>query len=155
MFASIACAAMLLTGFRQSGNSIASSVYDIEAISRDTFVDPGRLHLIFAHQSECDLCQFVRSTPWSDFSAAPHPNGGPSRIILMRHADKPDDPDDPDLSAAGVVKGRASRHLYPSDIWQARLHNRDGPLETLRSAVGNRRTTGPGGGRDGSARHPR
>ena len=46
----------------------------------------------FAHQ--CDLCQLVRSAPGSEFSAAPHANGGPSRIILMRHADKPDDPDD-------------------------------------------------------------
>ena len=46
----------------------------------------------FAHQ--CDLRQLVRSAPGSELPATAHANGGPSRIILMRHADKPDDPDD-------------------------------------------------------------
>src|ERR1700681_1377892 len=58
------------------------------------------------HRPECALCQFVRSTPGSDFAAVARPNGGPSRIILMRHADKPDDPDDPDLSTAGVTRAQ-------------------------------------------------
>jgi len=36
-----------------------------------------------------------------DFAAVAHPAGGPARIILMRHADKPDDPYDENLSAPG------------------------------------------------------
>ena len=91
MFASIACAAMLLLA-PAGAEASPPAFIGIETIARDTLVDPGRLSLIFAHQAECDLCQYVRSAPSSEFSAAPHPNGGPSRIILMRHADKPDDP---------------------------------------------------------------
>src|SRR6478672_2317427 len=113
MFASIACAAMLL-------------------------VAPAHLPLIFAHQAECALCQYVRSAPSSEFSAAPHPNGGPSRIILMRHADKPDDPDDPDLSAAGVARAEHLATYIPQIfgkpdyiIATARSKHSDRPLETV------------------------
>jgi hypothetical protein len=109
MFASIACAATLLLA-PATAEASPPAFIGIEAIARDTLVDPARLPLIIAHQAECDLCQFVRSTPGSDFTAVAHPNGGPSRIILMRHADKPDDPDDPDLSAAGVER---AEHISP------------------------------------------
>src|ERR1700688_2797986 len=90
----------------------------------------------FAHQ--CDLCQLVRSAPGSEFSAAPHANGGPSRIILMRHADKPDDPDDPDLSAAGMARAEHLATYIPQTfgkpdyiIATARSKNSDRPLETV------------------------
>jgi broad specificity phosphatase PhoE len=90
----------------------------------------------FAHQ--CDLCQLVRSAPRSEFSAAPHANGGPSRIILMRHADKPDDPDDPDLSAAGMARAEHLATYIPQTfgkpdyiIATARSKHSDRPLETV------------------------
>ena len=65
------------------------------------------------HRTGCELCQFVGSTPGSDFHAVARPNGGPSRIILMRHADKPDDPDDPDLSAAGEARAEHLASYIP------------------------------------------
>jgi hypothetical protein len=34
------------------------------------------------------------------------PESGPARIILIRHAEKPDDPDDPHLSPAGVKRAK-------------------------------------------------
>ena len=90
----------------------------------------------FAHQ--CDLCQLVRSAPGSEFSAAPHANGAPSRIILMRHADKPDDPDDPDLSAAGVERAEHLATYIPQTfgkpdyiIATARSKHSDRPFETV------------------------
>jgi len=138
MFASIACAAMLLLASGSPETAPPLAFMSIEAISRDTSVDPGRLHLIFAHQSECDLCQFVRSAPSSEFSAAPHPNGGPSRILLMRHADKPDDPEDPNLSAAGMVRADHLAAYIPQTfgkpdyiIATARSKHSDRPLETV------------------------
>ena len=95
---------------------------------------------------DCGLCHFVRSAPGSDFTAAAHPNGGPSRIILMRHADKPDDPDDPDLSAAGVTRAEHLATYIPQTfgkpdyiIATARSKHSDRPLETvepLAQAVG-------------------
>jgi hypothetical protein len=100
----------------------------------------------FSHQAGCDLCQFVRSAPSSELSAAPHPNGGPSRIILMRHADKPDDPDDPDLSAAGVTRAEHLATYIPQTFGKpdlifatARSKHSDRPVETvgpLAQAVG-------------------
>jgi broad specificity phosphatase PhoE len=91
-----------------------------------------------AVQAECDLCQFVRSAPASEFAAVPHPNGGPSRIILMRHADKPDDPDDPDLSAAGVARAEHLAAYIPQTfgkpdyiIATARSKHSDRPVETV------------------------
>ena len=137
MFASIACAAMLLLA-PAGAEASPPAFIGIETIARDTLVDPGRLSLIFAHQAECDLCQYVRSAPSSEFSAAPHPNGGPSRIILMRHADKPDDPDDPDLSAAGVARAEHLATYIPQTfgkpdyiIATARSKHSDRPFETV------------------------
>ena len=90
------------------------------------------------HRIRCELCQFVRSTPASDFPAVAHPNGGPSRIILMRHADKPDDPDDPDLSAAGEARAEHLATYIPQTfgkpdyiIATARSKHSDRPLETV------------------------
>jgi phosphohistidine phosphatase SixA len=90
------------------------------------------------HRPECALCQFVRSAPSSEFSATPHPNGGPSRIILMRHADKPDDPDDPDLSTAGVTRAQHLATYIPQTfgkpdyiIATARSKHSDRPVETV------------------------
>jgi phosphohistidine phosphatase SixA len=51
----------------------------------------------------CSLCQRTRELG-SDFSPVDHANGGPSRILLMRHADKTGDPEDEDLSAAGQAR---------------------------------------------------
>ena len=99
-----------------------------------------------SHGAECGLCQLIRSTPASDFSSVAHPNGGPSRAILMRHADKPDDPDDPDLSAAGTSRAHHLATYIPetfgrpdSIIATARSKHSDRPLETvepLAKAVG-------------------
>lgn len=132
MFASIACAAMLLLA-PASAEASPPAFIGIEAIARDTLVDPAR---IFAHQ--CDLCQLVRSAPGSDLTAVAHPNGGPSRIILMRHADKPDDPDDPDLSAAGVARAEHLATYIPQTfgkpdyiIATARSKHADRPFETV------------------------
>ena len=36
----------------------------------------------------CVFCRLIRESA-ADFTAVEHPNGGPSRILLMRHADKP------------------------------------------------------------------
>ena len=90
----------------------------------------------FAHQ--CDLRQLVRSAPGSELPATAHANGGPSRIILMRHADKPDDPDDPDLSAAGVARAEHLATYIPQTfgkpdyiIATARSKHSDRPLETV------------------------
>ncbi len=70
------------------------------------------------HSIECELRQLVRSTPGSDFKPISHPNGGPRRIILMRHADKPDDPDDPDLSAAGAARAqRLAAYVLPGEVF--------------------------------------
>ena len=55
---------------------------------------------------ECGFCRLARAAPASDYTAAEHPNGGPARIILMRHADKPDDPYDEDLSEAGFSRAQ-------------------------------------------------
>lgn len=52
---------------------------------------------------DCVLCQRTRESG-ANFTAVDHPNGGPSRIILMRHADKTDDPYNEDLSDAGMAR---------------------------------------------------
>ena len=91
-----------------------------------------------ADQAGCDLCQLVRSAPASEFTAAEHPDGGPSRIILMRHADKPDDLDDPNLSAAGVTRAKHLATYIPQtfgkpDYIIATAHSKhsDRPIETV------------------------
>jgi phosphohistidine phosphatase SixA len=90
------------------------------------------------HRPECAICQLVRAMPGSNFSPVAHPNGGPARIILMRHADKPDDPDDPDLSAAGEARAEHLASYIPQTfgkpdviIATARSKHSDRPLETV------------------------
>ncbi len=90
------------------------------------------------HSIECELRQLVRSTPGSDFKPISHPNGGPRRIILMRHADKPDDPDDPYLSAAGAARAQRLAAYVPETfgkpdfiIATARSKHSDRPVETV------------------------
>lgn len=56
-----------------------------------------------ANRFGCEFCRLSRESG-ADFTAIDHPSGGPSRIILMRHADKPDDPEDEDLSEAGMAR---------------------------------------------------
>jgi phosphohistidine phosphatase SixA len=68
-------------------------------VFRTALLAPGRSGL----SSVCSICQPVRESG-ADFTAVAHDNGGPSRIILMRHADKPDDPEDEDLSDAGMAR---------------------------------------------------
>jgi hypothetical protein len=138
MLASIACLAVLLLSAASPAAAPTLVFIGIEGVVRSASVDPGRLPLIFSHRPECALCQFVRSAPSSDFSAAPHPNGGPSRIILLRHADKPEDRDNPDLSAAGVTRAVHLATYIPElfgkpdyIIATARSKHSDRPLETV------------------------
>jgi phosphohistidine phosphatase SixA len=85
----------------------------------------------------CVLCRLSRESG-ADYTAVEHPSGGPSRIILMRHADKPNDPDDEDLSQAGFAR---AEHLVtyipqtfgkPDDI-MASAHSKHSnrPTETV------------------------
>ena len=75
----------------------------------------------------------------SSETAAPERNGdGPARIILMRHADKPDDPDDPDLSPAGMTRAEKLANYIPQTfgkpdiiIATARSKHSDRPAETV------------------------
>lgn len=60
----------------------------------------------------CTLCQRTRKSGAS-FAAVDHANGGPSRIILMRHADKTDDPDNEDLSQAGMARAERLATYVP------------------------------------------
>jgi broad specificity phosphatase PhoE len=92
-----------------------------------------------AVRAGCVFCQLSRSTPASEFTAAEHPHGGPSRIILMRHADKPDDRDDPDLSEAGVTRAKHLATYIPQtfgkpDYIIATAHSKhsDRPTETVK-----------------------
>jgi phosphohistidine phosphatase SixA len=149
MLASIACTAVLLLGAASPAAAPSLAFIGIEAVVRSASVGPSPLVLKarnFAYRAECDLCQLVRSAPASEFTAAPHPNGGPSRIILMRHADKPDDPDNPDLSPAGVIRAEHLATYIPQAfgkpdyiIATARSKHSDRPVETvapLAQAVG-------------------
>ena len=78
------------------GASAGASAYETRVF--------GPLALGMPHlESGCTLCLRARESG-SNFTAVAHPNGGPSRIILMRHADKTDDPDNEDLSEAGVAR---------------------------------------------------
>jgi phosphohistidine phosphatase SixA len=136
MLAGIACAAMFLLAPAGAGVDLALALNGI---------DGGRAPSVlalkaraFVHEADSDLRRLIRSAPASEFSAAPHPNGSPSRIILMRHADKPDDPDDPDLSSAGVVRADHLATYIPQTfgkpdyiIATARSKHSDRPLETV------------------------
>ena len=63
----------------------------------------GPLALGMPHlESGCTLCLRARESG-ANFTAVAHPNGGPSRIILMRHADKTDDPDNQSLAFSGAA----------------------------------------------------
>jgi hypothetical protein len=149
MLARIACTAVLLLGAASAAAAPPPAFIGNDGVVRSASPGPSLRALkirTFDHRAECDLCQFVRSAPASEFTAAAHPNGGPSRIILMRHADKPDDPDDPDLSAAGVARAEHLATYIPQTfgkpdyvIATARSKHSDRPLETaepLALAVG-------------------
>jgi phosphohistidine phosphatase SixA len=142
MLARIACTVVLLLSAAMPGAN-TTLAFGIEGLGRSTSApNVGS----FAHRPECDLCQLVRSAPATEFTAAAHPNGGPSRIILMRHGDKPDDPDNPDLSAAGVTRAEHLATYIPQAfgkpdyiIATARSKHSDRPVETvepLAQAVG-------------------
>lgn len=86
----------------------------------------------------CTLCQLARESG-AEFAPVDHANGGPARIILMRHADKPDDPYDENLSDAGEAR---AEHLAtyipqtfgkPDDIL-ATAHSKHSnrPIETVK-----------------------
>lgn len=83
----------------ESGARIASAISTTQ-----TRIDFGLLALGMPRlASRCTLCQRTRESG-ADFTAVDHANGGPSRIILMRHADKTDAPDNEDLSDAGMAR---------------------------------------------------
>jgi phosphohistidine phosphatase SixA len=97
-------------------------------------------------QNNCDLWQLVRSMRGVEFTPVEHPSGSPSRILLMRHADKSVDPDDPDLSPAGIARAEQLATYVPQTfgkpdfiIATARSKHSDRPAETvapLANAVG-------------------
>lgn len=60
----------------------------------------------------CTLCQRTRESG-ANFTAVDHANGGPSRIILMRHGDKTDDPYNEDLSEAGMARAERLATYVP------------------------------------------
>jgi len=85
----------------------------------------------------CSSCWLTRESG-ADFAPLRHDNGGPSRIILMRHADKPDDPDDEDLSDAGVARAEHLATYIPQTfgrpdylIATARSKHSNRPVETV------------------------
>jgi hypothetical protein len=137
MLPSIACAVMLLLAPAGAPVVLPAAFTGIDGGGRA----PGVLPLkapAFAREPEGDLRWLIRSASALEFSAAPHPKGSPSRIILMRHADKPDDPDDPDLSSAGVVRAGHLATYIPQtfgkpDYIIATAHSKhsDRPLETV------------------------
>lgn len=137
MLPSIACAVMLLLAPAGAPVVLPAAFTGIDGGGRA----PGVLPLkapAFAREPEGDLRWLIRSASASALSAAPHPKGSPSRIILMRHADKPDDPDDPDLSSAGVVRAGHLATYIPQtfgkpDYIIATAHSKhsDRPLETV------------------------
>lgn len=93
----------------------------------------------------CTFCRLSRESG-AGFAAVEHPNGGPSRILLMRHADKPDDPEDSDLSQAGMQRAEHLATYIPQtfgkpDYIIATAHSKHSnrPTETvqpLASALG-------------------
>jgi hypothetical protein len=92
---------------------------------------------LWADQVGCILCRLTRESG-AEFAAVAHPNGGPSRIILMRHADKPDDPYDSDLSEAGAMRAQHIATYIPQTfgkpdyiIATARSEHSNRPLETV------------------------
>ena len=63
----------------------------------------------------------------------------PARVMVMRHAEKPDDPDDPNLSAAGKVRAAALVTWYPATfgrpdfIFATAISNySERPIETVK-----------------------
>ena len=86
----------------------------------------------------CEFCRLSRESG-ADFTAVGHPNGGPGRIILMRHADKPEDPEDEDLSEAGMARAEHLATYIPRifgkpDYIIATAHSKhpDRPIETVK-----------------------
>ena len=86
----------------------------------------------------CVFCRLSRE-PAANFVAVEHPNGGPSRILLMRHADKPEDPYDSDLSDAGMARAEHLATYIPQtfgkpDYIIATAHSKHSnrPTETVK-----------------------
>jgi len=86
----------------------------------------------------CEFCRLSRESG-ADFTAIDHPNGGPSRIILMRHADKPEDPENEDLSEAGMARAEHLATYIPQtfgkpDYIIATAHSKHSnrPTETVK-----------------------
>jgi phosphohistidine phosphatase SixA len=100
---------------------------------------------LVVEKNRCVYCTLSRESG-ADFTAVDHPNGGPSRVILMRHADKPEDPEDEDLSEAGMARAERLATYIPQtfgkpDYIIATAHSKhsDRPTETvqpLASALG-------------------
>jgi phosphohistidine phosphatase SixA len=63
----------------------------------------------------CTLCWRTRESG-ANFAPLEHANGGPSRIILMRHADKTDDPNNEDLSEAGMARAERLATYIPETL---------------------------------------
>jgi len=91
-----------------------------------------------AERFGCEFCRLSRESG-ADFTAIDHPNGGPSRIILMRHADKPEDPEDEDLSEAGMARAEHLATYIPQtfgkpDYIIATAHSKHSnrPTETVK-----------------------
>ena len=88
--------------------------------------------------TRCVFCRLSRESG-ADFTAVDHPLGGPERIILMRHADKPDDPYNEDLSDAGAVRAEHLATYIPQtfgrpDYVIATAHSKHSnrPAETVK-----------------------
>ena len=86
----------------------------------------------------CVFCRLIRESA-ADFTAVEHPNGGPSRILLMRHADKPEDRYDSDLSDAGMARAEHLATYIPQtfgkpDYIIATAHSKHSnrPTETVK-----------------------
>jgi phosphohistidine phosphatase SixA len=92
----------------------------------------------FANKFGCIFCRLSRESG-ADVRAIDHPSGGPSRVILMRHADKPDDPEDEDLSEAGMARAEHLASYVPQtfgkpDYIIATAHSKHSnrPIETVK-----------------------
>lgn len=95
----------------ESGARIASAI-----ATTHPRIDFGPLALGMPRLSNsCTLCQRTRESG-ADFTAVEHANGGPSRIILMRHADKTDDPENEDLSDAGAARAEHLATYIPQSF---------------------------------------
>jgi hypothetical protein len=128
------------------GNPEVKAVFDA-AVTRH-YLRTGLLALgvpLVAYGLGCLLCRFRRG-PSAVVTATDHPDGGPSRILLMRHAEKTGDPEDIHLSAEGVKRSARLATYIPQTFGKpdfvfaaARSKRSIGSIETvepLAAAVG-------------------